>query len=68
MVFLNFYSNFNMTFCEQTVGTMIAASDVGLHCLPMSNKKAAIPLVFKTFVLSIFEWPLKTGFNVSPYS
>ena len=23
-----------------------------------------LPLVFKTFVLSIFEWPLKTGFTV----
>ena len=24
-----------------------------------------LPLVFKTFVLSIFEWPLKTGFTVN---
>ena len=23
-----------------------------------------LPYVFKTFVLSIFEWPLKTGFTV----
>ena len=23
-----------------------------------------LPFVFKTFVLSIFEWPLKTGFSV----
>ena len=23
-----------------------------------------VPFVFKTFVLSIFEWPLKTGFTV----
>ena len=23
-----------------------------------------LPIVFKTFVLSIFEWPLKTGFTV----
>ena len=23
-----------------------------------------LPFVFKTFVLSIFEWPLKTGFTV----
>ena len=23
-----------------------------------------LPLVFKTFDLSIFEWPLKTGFTV----
>ena len=24
-----------------------------------------LPFVFKTFVLSIFEWPLKTGFTVN---
>ena len=24
-----------------------------------------LPFVFKTFVLSIFEWPLKTGFTVT---
>ena len=23
-----------------------------------------LPFVFKTFVLSLFEWPLKTGFTV----
>ena len=23
-----------------------------------------LPFIFKTFVLSIFEWPLKTGFTV----
>ena len=23
-----------------------------------------LPFVFKTFVLSIFEYPLKTGFNI----
>ena len=23
-----------------------------------------LPFVFKTFVLSFFEWPLKTGFTV----
>ena len=27
-----------------------------------------LPFVFKTFVLSIFEWPLKTGFTVFSYS
>ena len=26
-----------------------------------------LPFVFKTFVLSLFEWPLKTGFTVSFY-
>ena len=26
--------------------------------------KRALPFVFKTFVLSIFEWPLKTCFTV----
>ena len=34
----------NRTFCKQTVETLIkqnAASDLGLHCLPMSNKKDA---------------------------
>ena len=25
-----------------------------------------LPFVFKIFVLSIFEWPLKTGFTVIP--
>ena len=24
-----------------------------------------LPFVIKTFILSIFEWPLKTGFTVS---
>ena len=44
----HFYSNSNRTFCEQTVETLItiqmrhsAASDLGLHCLPMSHKKGA---------------------------
>ena len=23
-----------------------------------------LPFVFKTFVLSFFEWPLKAGFNI----
>ena len=27
-----------------------------------------LPFVIKTFVLSIFEWPLKTDFNVHVYS
>ena len=26
-----------------------------------------LPFVFKTFVLSIFEWPLKTGFTIFLY-
>ena len=26
-----------------------------------------LPFVIKIFVLSIFEWPLKTGFTVLPY-
>ena len=33
----HFYSNFKRTFCKQTV----AASDLGLHFLPMSHKKDA---------------------------
>ena len=27
-----------------------------------------LPFVFKTFVLSVFEWPLKTGFTVHEFS
>ena len=27
-----------------------------------------LPFVFKTFDLSIFEWPLKTGFTVLLYN
>ena len=27
-----------------------------------------LPFVFKTLVLSIIEWPLKTGFTVDPYN
>ena len=27
-------------------------------------KVSSLPFVFKIFVLSIFEWPLKTGFTV----
>ena len=40
-------SNFNTAFCKQTVKTLIrrrthnAASDLSLHCLPMSYKKDA---------------------------
>ena len=35
---------FNRTFCKQTVETLVrwAASDLGLHCLPMAHKKDAI--------------------------
>ena len=43
----HFYSNLNRTFCEQKVhgdpdqAPHSAASDLGLHCLPMSHKKDA---------------------------
>ena len=47
----HFYSNFDRTFCKQTVEILIrksgvwsplfAASGLGLHCLPMSHKKDA---------------------------
>ena len=41
----HFYSNFNRIFCKQTVETdqtpRSTASDLGLHCLPMSHKKDA---------------------------
>ena len=33
-------SNFNRTFCKQIVVTL--ASDLGLHCLPMTHKKDAM--------------------------
>ena len=45
MVFFHFYSNLNGTFCKQwRVGDPdqmqhSAASDLVLHCLPMSHKK-----------------------------
>ena len=32
------------------------------HSAILSNTK--LPFYLKTFVLSIFEWPLKTGFTV----
>ena len=41
------------------------------YCRMLQGEHSAIlstfiklPFVFKTFVLSIFEWPLKTGFIV----
>ena len=41
----HFYSNFNRTVCKQTVETdqtpHSAATDLGLHSLPMSYKKDA---------------------------
>ena len=42
----HFYSNFGRTFCNQTVDKPdqtphCAASDLGLHCLPMLHKKGA---------------------------
>ena len=33
------------------------------YCRMLSNF-IKLPFVFKSFVLSIFEWPLKTGFTV----
>ena len=43
------------------------------YCRMLQGEHSAIlstfiklPFVFKTFVLSIFEWPLKTGFAVIP--
>ena len=46
MVFLIFIQFSNRTFCKQTSAEpdqtpRIAASDLVLHCLPMSNKKDA---------------------------
>ena len=41
----HFYSNFNRTFCKQTVKTdqmpQYGVSDLGLHCLHMFHKKDA---------------------------
>ena len=41
----HFYSNFDRTFCNQTVETdqmlCSAASGLGIHCLPLSHNKAA---------------------------
>ena len=36
------------------------------YCRMLQNASTFIklPFVFKTFVFSIFEWPLKTGFTV----
>ena len=44
--FFSFYSSFNRKLCKQTVGDPdqtphSVASDLGLHYLPMSNKKDA---------------------------
>ena len=41
---IQFHSNFESTFCKQTVETLIrhfAGSGLGLDCLPMSHKKDA---------------------------
>ena len=40
-VIFHFYTNFNGTFCNQTVENLITASDLGLHCVPMYHKKDA---------------------------
>ena len=34
------------------------------YCRMLQETYIKLPSVFKTFVLSIFEWPLKTGFAV----
>ena len=34
------------------------------YCKMLKGQHSAILLTFTTFVLSIFEWPLKTGFSV----
>ena len=41
----------------------IAECSMGEHSAILSTF-IKLPYVFKTFVLSIFEWPLKTGFTV----
>ena len=42
---------------ECSLGALFEHSAILSTCIKL-------PSVFKTFVLSIFEWPLKTGFTV----
>ena len=42
----------------------IAECSNGAFCNTIHSTFIKLPFVFKTFVLSIFEWPLKTGFTV----
>ena len=39
-------------------------SSESTHVKMLQISRTGSNLVFKTFVLSIFEWPLKTGFTV----
>ena len=50
---------------------MLSTFQPAIHSVKRSKELSAIlstfiklPFVIKTFVLSIFEWPLKTGFTV----
>ena len=52
----HFYSNFKRTLCKQTVETRSAASDLGLHCLPMSHKKDVRLIWFKQQVLMYLQY------------
>ena len=48
--YFSFYSNFNRTFCKQTVKTLkprSVASGLDLHCMPTSHKKDTRLLWFK---------------------
>ena len=47
MVIFIFYSNFNRTFCKQTV----EIPDPGLHCLHLSHKKDARLIWVKTILV-----------------
>ena len=38
------------------------------HCLVQVRSIADCSHGFKTFVLSIYEWPLKTGFTVASHN
>ena len=55
--------NFNTDYCLMRVKSIAECSK---HSAILSTF-IKLPFVFKTFVLSIFEWPLKTGFTVSSY-
>ena len=67
---LHFYSNFNRTFCKQTVETLIRrrvllASALGLYCLPMFHKKDARLIWVKCKnILSSFNIYVSTQFQL----
>ena len=57
-----FYYNFKRNFCKQTVENLIrrrvlnAASDLVLHCLPMSHKNVARLLRVNSFLAFMYAY------------